>query len=98
MMARLTSGWPKEAEEAARRRAQAIAISQPPPGARPLIGAMGIAGERSHERNRAGARSSRSLPPASSIFVNALMSAPAQKRAGFGEATMTALALPSASA
>ena len=91
------SGWPKLAENAARRTSQAIAISQPPPSASPLTAAIVITRERSHERNSPCARSSSSRPPASSIFVNALMSAPAQNSAGFGEATIIAFALPSTS-
>ena len=91
------SGWPNEAENPAMRTSQAIAISQPPPSASPLTAAIVITRERSHERNRPCARSSSSRPPASSIFVNALMSAPAQNSAGFGEATIIARALPSTS-
>ena len=90
MIPRLISGWPKLAENPARRTSQAIAISQPPPSASPLTAAIVIIRERSHERNRPCARSSSSRPPASSIFVNALMSAPAQNSAGFGEATIIA--------
>ena len=40
MIPRLTSGWPKVAERAARRTSQAIAISQPPPNASPLTAAI----------------------------------------------------------
>ena len=43
-------------------------------------------------------RSSMSRPAAASIFVKALMSAPAQNSVGFGEATTTAATCPSSSA
>jgi hypothetical protein len=97
MIPRLISGWPKLAENAATRTSQAIAISQPPPSASPFTAAIVITRERSHVRNSACARSDSSRPPVSSIFVNALMSAPAQNSAGFGEATIIARALPSRS-
>jgi hypothetical protein len=97
MMPRLTSGWPNEAENAAIRTSQPIASSQPPPSAIPFTAAIVIVRERSNERSSSCARSSMPLPPDASICVNALMSAPAQNNAGFGDATMTALTLPSAS-
>ena len=97
MIPRLISGWPKEAENAARRTSHAIASSQPPPSASPLTAAIVIVRERSQDRNSPCARSSRSLPAAASIFVNARMSAPAQNSAGFGEATIIARAEPSTS-
>ena len=70
---------------------QAIASSQPPPKASPLTAAMVIVLERSQSRSSACAESSSSRPAASSIFVNALMSAPAQNSAGLGEARIIAL-------
>ena len=86
----MISGWPNDAEKPAMRTSHAIAISQPPPSASPLTAAIVITRERSQERNSPCARSSSSRPPASSIFVNALMSAPAQNSAGFGEARIKA--------
>jgi hypothetical protein len=57
-----------------------------------LTAAIVMTFERSQERNSAWPRSSSSLPPASSMPVNALMSAPAQNSAGFGEARTIARA------
>src|SRR6185295_6860627 len=48
----------------------------------------------SQSRNSSCARLSRSRPPASSSEVNALMSAPAQNSAGFGEAMIIAFTPP----
>src|SRR5215210_1875319 len=97
MIPRLISGWPKVAEKPARRTSQAIASSQPPPNASPLTAAMVMVRERSHERSRSCAPSSSSRPELSSILVKALMSAPAQNRAGLGEARIIALTSGSAS-
>src|SRR5215218_300065 len=97
MMPRLISGWPNEAERPAIRTSQPIASSQPPPSAIPFTAAIVIVRERSNERSSAWLRSNSSFPPDASICVNALMSAPAQNSAGFGEATITALTLPSTS-
>ena len=60
------------------RTSQAIASSQPPPKARPLTAAI-VATPSELELARAAraCSSSSSRPPASSIVVNALMSAPA---------------------
>ena len=62
-----------------------------------MTAAIVIVRDRSHERSRSCAPSSSSRPEASSIFVNALMSAPAQNSAGFGEARIIALTAGSAS-
>ena len=73
------------------RTSQAIASSQPPPNASPLTAAIVIDARPLPARAAARARaSSSSRPPASSIFVNALMSAPAQNSVGFGEAMTSA--------
>ena len=48
----------------------------------------------SQSRNSSCARLSSSRPPASSSEVNALMSAPAQNSAGFGEAMIIAFTPP----
>ena len=85
------------AENPAIRTSHAIASSQPPPSASPLTAAIVIVRERSNDRSSRCPRSSSSLPPASSIWVNALMSAPAQNSAGFGEAMMIALTSSSTS-
>ena len=94
MIPRLISGWPKVADPPAIRTSQAIAISQPPPNARPLTAAMVMIGERSHSRPSAWMRSRCTRPESTSHFVNALMSAPAQNSAGLGEARIIARTLP----
>ena len=93
MIPRLISGWPKEAERPARRTSQAIAISQPPPKREAVDG-----GDR-HDRRalplapeRVDALQVLRGPTSASHFVNALMSAPAQNSAGFGEASTIARA------
>ena len=90
MIPRLISGWPNEAEKPAMRTSHAIASSQPPPNASPLTAAIVIVRDCSQDRRSECAPSSSSRPDASSIFVNALMSAPAQNSAGFGEARISA--------
>ena len=92
MIPRLTSGWPKVAERAARRMSQAIAISQPPPNASPLTAAIVVIGDCSHSRESAWMRSRCARPESASHLVKALMSAPAQKSAGLAEASTIARA------
>ena len=78
MIPRLISGWPKVADSAAIRASQAIASSHPPPKASALTAATVTVRVEPNERKSAWPVSSSSRPPASSICVNALMSAPAQ--------------------
>ena len=78
MIPSLISGWPNSAERAAIRTSQAIASSQPPPKARPLTAAIVAIPSEPSSRNSAWAAWISCSPPASSIEVNALMSAPAQ--------------------
>ena len=90
MIPRLISGWPKTADSAAIRMSQAIASSQPPPKASELTAAIVAMPSVPNSRSSAWPSSISSLPPASSIFVNALMSAPAEKTSGIEEATTIA--------
>ncbi len=91
MIPRLISGWPKLADSAAIRKSQAIASSQPPPSASELTAATVTLLDCSMRRSTPWPPSSSSLPAAGSvIFVNSLMSAPAQKTAKFEEANRTA--------
>ena len=90
MIPRLISGWPKVADSAAIRTSQAIASSQPPPNASALTAAIVTVPVEPNERSTAWPVSSSSRPPASSIWVKALMSAPAQKSIGLDEATTSA--------
>ena len=98
MMPRLISGWPKVADSAAMRTSQAIASSQPPPNASALTAAIvAIAGGLHRAQQARASSSSSSLPAAASIFVNALMSAPAQNSIGFAEAMTSARIVPARS-
>ena len=90
MMPSLISGWPKSAERAAMRTSQAIASSLPPPNARPLTAAIVTIPERSISRSSPCVSSSSVRPAASSMVVNALMSAPALNSIGFVEAKTSA--------
>ena len=94
MIPRLISGWPNIADSAAIRRSQAIASSQPPPSAIPLTAAMLTTGAVSISVSRACIPSRSSWPAASSIVVNALMSAPAQNSIGLAEAITRARTVP----
>ena len=98
MMPRLISGWPKLADSAAMRKSHAIASSQPPPNAIELTAAMVATGDCSMPRMKACAVSTSSRPSSSGfIFVNSLMSAPAENVKMFDEANTSARRLPSTS-
>src|SRR5680860_706332 len=86
----LISGWPKTAASAAIRTSQAIASSQPPPKAIELTAAIVAVLSVPNSRSSAWAVCSNSSPPPSSIWVKALMSAPAEKTTGIEEATTIA--------
>ena len=86
MIPSLISGWPKTADSAAIRKLHAIASSQPPPKASELTAATVEIRLRPSSRSSAWPESISSSPPDSSICVNALMSAPAEKTTGFEEA------------
>jgi hypothetical protein len=62
-----------------------------------LTAAIVIVRDSSNERSSAWPRSSDSRVAPGSTLRNALMSAPAQNSAGFGDAMMTARAFPSTS-
>src|SRR3954470_18160156 len=94
MMPSLISGWPNEAESAAIRRSHDIASSHPPPKASELTAAMVATRDCPRSRNVACAVSMSSLPCCSSICVNALMSAPAEKTTGELEAMISARTSP----
>src|SRR5215217_7339445 len=98
MIPRLISGWPKVADSAAIRKSHAIASSQPPPNAIELTAAIVTVDDCSIARMKRWADSTSWAPSASGvIFVNSLMSAPAQKVKMFDEAITSALTLPSTS-
>ena len=78
MIPRLISGWPNVADSAARRKSQAIDSSHPPPNAMLLTAAIVVVLDVSISRSIAWPESSRPAPPEASIFVNSLMSAPAE--------------------
>src|SRR5207245_2049329 len=61
-MPSFTSGWPNLAVSAAMRTWQAMASSQPPPRANPLIAARTGLPQGSRRRRTAGARSARAFP------------------------------------
>ena len=79
MIPSLISGWPKIADSAAMRKSHAIESSQPPPKASELTAAIVETRFWPRSRRSAWPEWIRSSPPASSICVNALMSAPAEK-------------------
>jgi hypothetical protein len=95
-MPSLISGWPKTADSAAIRKLHAIASSQPPPKASELTAATVETRLSPIERSSAWPESISSRPPASSIDVNALMSAPAENTTGFDDATTSARISPPA--
>ena len=98
MIPRLISGCPKVADSAAIRKSHAIESSQPPPNARELTAAIVTVGDFSMPVIRPWPASISSGPSLDgSIFVNSLMSAPAENVKMFDEATTTARALPSSS-
>ena len=86
MIPSLISGWPKTAASAAIRTSQAIASSQPPPKAIALTAAIVATRAWPKSRSSAWAVWISSSPPLSSIWVKALMSAPAEKTIGTEEA------------
>ena len=94
MIPSLISGWPKTADSAAIRKSHAIASSQPPPNASELTAATVEIRFRPSSRSRAWPESISSAPPDSSIDVNALMSAPAEKTTGLEEAITSAPTSP----
>ena len=95
MIPSLISGWPKTAASAAIRTSQAIATSQPPPKASELTAAIVATRAWPNSRSSAWAVLISSSPPPSSIWVKALMSAPAEKTTGTEEA-ITIAPTPSA--
>ncbi len=96
MMPRLISGWANVADSAAIRKSQAIASSQPPPKASELTAAIVTVRDFSIEVMKPWANSSMALPSSSGfIFVNSLMSAPAENVKMFDDATTTARSFPS---
>ncbi len=98
MIPRLISGWPKVADSAAMRKSHAIDSSQPPPNAIELTAAIVAVRDCSMERMKRWPDSIRSRPSSSGvIFVNSLMSAPAENVKMFDEANTTARSLPSIS-
>src|SRR6187549_856577 len=90
MIPSLISGWPKTAASAPIRTSQAIASSQPPPKAIELTAATVAVLSWPKARSSACAVWISSSPLPSSIWVNALMSAPAEKTTGTEEATTIA--------
>ena len=72
-----------------------MASSQPPPKASPLTAAIVTTRERSISRSSACISLTSCRPAASSIVVNALMSAPAQNSIGLAEANTSARMAPS---
>ena len=96
MIPSLISGWPKIADWAAMRTSQAIASSQPPPNAIELTAAIVATRLLAHlAQQRRGRELSSSAPCDSSIFVNALMSAPAENTTGIDEAMTSDRTSPS---
>jgi hypothetical protein len=85
MMPRLISGWPKTADFDATRKSHAIASSQPPPNASAFTAATVDLWFWPSSRSSAWPVLISSAPPASSIEVKALMSAPAEKTTGSEE-------------
>jgi len=98
MIPRLISGWPKVADSAAIRKSHDIASSQPPPNASELTAAIVTVEDFSIPVINPWPASISSGPSfEGSIFVNSLMSAPAEKVNGFDDAITTARAFPSSS-
>src|SRR5579859_921655 len=85
----LTSGWPNLACSTAMRRVQAIAVSQPPPRAKPLIAATtGLPRFSTRSRTSCPARLDCSASTAVKC-ASSLMSAPATKALSPAPVTMT---------
>src|SRR5687767_10065403 len=79
MRPRLISGWPKRAVSAAIRSVHAIASSQPPPSAKPLIAAITGLPSCSIESKICWPWRACSLPATGESTASSLMSAPATK-------------------
>ena len=77
MIPSFTSGWPSFAFELARRMVQAMAISHPPPNAKPLMQAITGLPMLSIRSSTDWPRCVYSLPETASCFDNSPMSAPA---------------------
>src|SRR3954470_21425412 len=97
MIPRLISGWPKVADSAAIRKSHAIDSSQPPPKASEFTDAIVTVDDFSIEVIQPCADEIRSSPAERSIFVNSLMSAPAENVNRFDDANTSTRSLPSTS-
>ena len=95
-MPRLISGWPKRAVSAAMRIVHAIASSQPPPSAKPLIAAITGLPSCSIASKICWPRRACSLPSTGVCTASSLMSAPATN--DFSPAPVSTIARTPASA
>src|SRR5215831_15706531 len=96
MSPRLISGCPILAVSAAILSVHAMASSQPPPSAKPLMAAITGFPRFSMRSNRRCPMSEKSRPPAAVCSLSSLMSAPATKALSPAPVTMTTRRLSSA--